>query len=152
MSTGGTFGHLQEFSPESETIGAYLERVQHYFDAHKVDDELRIHAFSSVIGSKTYSLLRNQVSPDKPGEKSLQELFAVLRKYFELKKLSLLNVSGFSADSRRLERRSLNTKLNCEGWPPTVTTGRSWNKPFVIDWYVDSGMKQHRSICCPRQT
>jgi len=62
-----------------------LQRVQHYFDAHKLD-ELRIHAFLSVIGSKTYSLLRNQVSPDKPGDKSLQELFAVLRKYFEPKK------------------------------------------------------------------
>ena len=69
LSTGGTFGHLQEFSPESETIGAYLDRVQHYFDAHKVDNELRVHAFLSVTGSKTYSLLRNQVSPDKPGDR-----------------------------------------------------------------------------------
>ena len=91
MSTGGTFGHLQEFSPESETIGAYLE---HYFDAHKVDNELRVHAFLSVIGSKTYSLLRNQVSPDKPGEKSLQELFAVLRKYFEPKKVVIASGVG----------------------------------------------------------
>ena len=82
-----TFGQLQEFDPETETIGAYLDRVQHYFRAHKVEEEVRIHAFLSVIGSKNFTLLRNQVSPAKPGDKSLEELFTVLRKYFEPKKV-----------------------------------------------------------------
>ena len=39
----------------------------------------------SVIGAKTYSLLRNLVSPDKPQDKSFDQLVEALRRHFEPK-------------------------------------------------------------------
>ena len=54
-----TFGQIQEFSPENETIGAYLERVELYFQANGVAEGRRVAAFLSIIGGKNYILLRN---------------------------------------------------------------------------------------------
>ena len=49
-----TFGQIQEFSPEDETIGAYLERVELYFQANGVAEGRRVAAFLSIIGGKNY--------------------------------------------------------------------------------------------------
>ena len=39
----------------------------------------------SVIGSKSYSLLRSLLAPDRPSEKSYDDLVTVLKKHFEPK-------------------------------------------------------------------
>jgi len=54
------FGHLETFNPDSETITAYLERVDLFFQANAVKEEGKVAVFLSVIGRKTYSLLRNR--------------------------------------------------------------------------------------------
>ena len=38
MATG-SIGSLAEFKPNSEKIEAYLERVQLFFDANRINDE-----------------------------------------------------------------------------------------------------------------
>ena len=48
-----TFGQIQEFSLENETIGAYLERMELYFQANGVAEGRRVAAFLSIIGEKT---------------------------------------------------------------------------------------------------
>ena len=76
-----TFGQIQEFSPENKTIGAYLEHVELYSQANGVAERRRVAAFLSIIGGKNYTLLRNILSPEKPSEKSLEDLFASLKKH-----------------------------------------------------------------------
>ena len=63
-----TIGNVEEFQPELESIAAYLERVELFFDANNVATGRRVPMFLSVIGSKNYSLYsetcsrqRNQV-------------------------------------------------------------------------------------------
>ena len=81
-----TFGKLKEFEPENEKISAYLERVELYFTANDIK-ERQVPIFLSVIGAKTYSLLRDLLAPTNPKEKSFDELAEVLKKHFEPKPL-----------------------------------------------------------------
>ena len=79
------FGRIQEYCPENELFSAYLERVQLFFLANGVEDEKKVPVFLSVVGSKTYSLLRNLVAPALPQNKTLDQLVAILKSHFEPK-------------------------------------------------------------------
>ena len=78
-------GTLQEFCPETESITAYLERVELFMKANKVEDKRRVAVLLSVMGSKTYNLLRSLLSPDSPGDKSYADLETALKAHFEPK-------------------------------------------------------------------
>ena len=82
-----TLGSLQEFQPDSESITAYLERTSVYFTANSIDAAKQVPVLLSVIGAKTYSLLRSLTAPDKPQDKSYAELSEVLQAHFEPKPL-----------------------------------------------------------------
>ena len=78
-------GRIQEYSPENELFSSYTERVELFFAANDVADEKKVAVFLSLIGSKTYSLLRNLVSPTRPQEKSYKDLVEVLKAHYEPK-------------------------------------------------------------------
>ena len=80
-------GTLQEFKPDAETIAAYLERVNLYFEANDIAAEKRVVVLLNAIGSKTYSLLRSLTAPDLPQSKSLDALVKMLKDHFEPKPL-----------------------------------------------------------------
>ena len=80
-----TIGSIGEFVPENETITAYLERVQLFMDANAVKEGKEVPVLLSVIGGKTYGLLRNLVAPEQPKSKKLDELMSVLKSHFEPK-------------------------------------------------------------------
>ena len=48
-TTGTTYRQIQEFCPES--IEAYIERVELYFEASNIDADHRVAVFFSVIGA-----------------------------------------------------------------------------------------------------
>ena len=78
-------GRIQEFDAETESITAYLERVQLFAMANAVDDDKKVAVLLSVIGSKTYSLLRNLLEPEKPSSKTYDELVGTLKRHYEPK-------------------------------------------------------------------
>ena len=80
-----TYGQLQKFQPDSESITSYLERVTLYLDANGIADGKRVPILLSSIGASTYSLLSNLLAPDKPGSKSFDQICAALRNHFEPK-------------------------------------------------------------------
>ena len=80
-------GTLQEFKPDAETIAAYLERVNLYFEANDIAAEKRVVVLLNAIGSKTYSLLRSLTAPDLPQSKSLDALVKMLKDHLEPKPL-----------------------------------------------------------------
>ena len=75
----GIIGHIQEFQPENELLSSYLERVQLFFIANDVVEEKK------VVGSKTYSLLRNLLAPNLPQNQAYAALMETLKKHFEPK-------------------------------------------------------------------
>lgn len=82
-----SYGQMQEFCPEDESIEAYLERIELYFTANNIAEERQVAVLLSVIGGKTYTLLRNLLAPVKPSTKTLAQLKEVLKKHFEPKRV-----------------------------------------------------------------
>ena len=56
---------LEEYKSMNQRMNSstYLERVQLFFLTNEVEDDKKVPIFLSVVGSKTYSLLRNLVAP-----------------------------------------------------------------------------------------
>ena len=64
----------------------YVERLEHFFEANGLtgDDSMakRRSTFLSVIGPAPYKLLRSLLSPERPNEKTFEELTAVLANHY----------------------------------------------------------------------
>ena len=57
-----SYGRIKEFCPEEETIESYLERIELFFTANEIANEKKVAVFLSVVGSKTYTILRSLVA------------------------------------------------------------------------------------------
>ena len=66
MATKQYLGQLSAFQQESDTISAYLERVQIFFNANGIEeDKQKVPIFLNAIGVWTYALLKDLLSPEK---------------------------------------------------------------------------------------
>lgn len=54
----------------------------------------------SSVGSKTYSLMRNLLSPDKPGDKSFTELTGLLQSHYNPKPSEIVQRFKFNSRTR----------------------------------------------------
>ena len=63
-----TIGRIGEFKPDEEQISAYLERIQLFFTTNSIAENKQAAILLSVVGPKTYGLLRDLLVPTKPQE------------------------------------------------------------------------------------
>ncbi|PIK56483.1 hypothetical protein BSL78_06598 [Apostichopus japonicus] len=76
------FGKLEEFREGREEWIQYVEGLEHFFAANSIADEVKKRSiFLSIVGPDSYKLLRNSVSPEKPGEKTFTELVEIMTKH-----------------------------------------------------------------------
>ncbi|KAJ8046092.1 hypothetical protein HOLleu_09270 [Holothuria leucospilota] len=76
------FGKIDTFHGDKEQWTQYIERLTHYFVVNDIkDEEKQKSILLSVIGSESYKLLRNLLSPVKPGEKKFKELVEVMARH-----------------------------------------------------------------------
>ena len=85
MSSGDMLGHMEEFDGTKGDWPLYAERLEHFFATNGITDEGKQRAVLSVIGATTYRILRNVVSPSKPGEKTYAALVEALSQHFKPK-------------------------------------------------------------------
>ena len=78
---------MDEFQPENESIEAYLERIEIYFDVNGVADDKKVSVFLNALGGKTYTLLRNLLAPAKLNTKSLNDLTTALNNHYAPKRV-----------------------------------------------------------------
>ena len=88
-------GKIEVFSGKAEDLECYIERLEQFLCANDlekivlVDDgnnreavntrtEKHRAVFLSVIGPSAYTVLRNLVSPDKPTDKTMEQLVQLL--------------------------------------------------------------------------
>ena len=76
-----------KYTISTGSITIVLERLHLYFDANDVANAKKVSVLLTVIGSKTYSLLRGQLAPTLPKDKSLKDLEKLLKDHFEPKPL-----------------------------------------------------------------
>ncbi|XP_053395598.1 uncharacterized protein K02A2.6-like [Mercenaria mercenaria] len=83
-------GYIGKIEPYDENIDSWIsyeERLVQYFSVNDIEDEKRVSALLTLIGGKTYSLLRNLCSPVKPADKSYDELTTLLKEHLAPKPL-----------------------------------------------------------------
>ena len=68
-------------------MSSYLKRLDAFFSANDVKDEKKVPSFLSLIGGKTYAILKNLVAPTLLKDKTFDELVAALKGHFEPKPL-----------------------------------------------------------------
>ncbi len=72
-----TIGNMQPFDDTTETFTCYIERLELFFEANDITEKKKS-ALLSLIGPKTYNLLRGLTSPNKPKDKSYKEIIEIL--------------------------------------------------------------------------
>ena len=91
-----TLGKIGEYCASSEEWPQYIERLEFFLIANKVtDNDLKRATFLSVIGPRTFKLLRNLITPNKPGDKSYEDLVKVLKDHFSPKQSEIVQRSKF---------------------------------------------------------
>ena len=97
-----TLGKIGEYCASSEEWPQYIERLEFFLIANKVtENELKRATLLSVIGPRTFKLLRNLITLDKPGDKSYDELVKVLTDHFSPKQSEIVQRSKFYSRSRK---------------------------------------------------
>ena len=75
-------GKTTSFDEKLEEWTQYVERLEHFFTANgHTDDDKKKAILLSSIGPTAYKLLRNLVSPQKPGDKTYRELVDIMKKH-----------------------------------------------------------------------
>lgn len=64
----GLVGQIGPYDESVEQWSSYTERFDSFVKANGIKDEALVTTFISVMGSKTYNLLRSLVQSNKPGE------------------------------------------------------------------------------------
>lgn len=94
-------GTLTAFDSQTQTWEEYCEVLEHFFDANMITDAGRKRAILlSSVGSKTYSLMRNLLSPDKPGDKSFTDLTNLLQSHYNPRPSEIVQRFKFNSRSR----------------------------------------------------
>ena len=98
-------GSTAPFDSETQTWEEYCEVLHHFFEANEITDASRQKAILlSSVGSQTYSLARNLVSPAKPGDKTFAELVKILKEHFNPKPSEIVQWFKFNSRHRKLEK------------------------------------------------
>ena len=79
-----TFGQIQEFVPDAESISTYVERLQLFFEANDISGK-KVQVLSSITGTKNYVLLRSLLALTLPRDKSFNDTVKTLKQHFEPK-------------------------------------------------------------------
>ena len=136
-----TYGQLSEFHPESESITSYVERARHFFRANDSVEEKQSAVFLSVIGGKTYVLLRNLVAPDLPQDKTLPDIISALHNHFEPKPLVIVQRFHFH------RRNQLPNESVAEYVAELRLLSTQCMTPCVTDSCAVSEMKASKRAC-----
>uniref|UniRef100_A0AAX7VPE4 CCHC-type domain-containing protein n=3 Tax=Haplochromini TaxID=319058 RepID=A0AAX7VPE4_ASTCA len=83
----GVTGPIGPFDESTEQWSSYTERFGYFVAANDIQDAKLVPIFLSVIGPKTFTLLRSLLQPAKPGSKSFTEIVDTLTKHFSPKPL-----------------------------------------------------------------
>jgi len=67
MANIGLIGTLNAFHSDSEIPISFEERLEQYFIVNSIWDDKKVAALLTLLREKTFSLLRNLTSHQKPG-------------------------------------------------------------------------------------
>jgi hypothetical protein len=143
-------GKIEAFDETIEPWSSYVERLGQYFKANKVDDSLKVASVLSLIGGKTYNLLRTLTSPTKPADKSYQEIIKLLGDNLSPKPLSIAERFRFHK-RKQLEGESINDYVAVLVSSPNIVI-LEIDLPMILetDLFAECAMKTFKRNYCQR--
>lgn len=78
----------------------YVERLEHFFKANKMEGKQWLSVFLSTIGVPTHKVLKSLVASKKPGDKDLGTLTEALQRYFNPKSSQMMQRFKFHSRKR----------------------------------------------------
>lgn len=70
----GIIGNIEHFDSNEEAWNSYIERFELFVDCNGISSAKKVSTLLTVVGHKTYSLLGDLCTPDKPNTKTYDEL------------------------------------------------------------------------------
>ena len=96
-----TIGRIGEFLEGKEDIECYLERMSLFFTANNVSDIRAVSVFLTVVGPAAYALLKSLCSPQKPSDKTIEQLTVLLQNHYSPKPLTIAERYKFHKRDQR---------------------------------------------------
>ena len=83
----GVVGQMEPFDCEqNESWPTYIERLEQYFIANDITSATKkVAVLLTVVGPKTYGLIRDLLAPEKPADKAYTEIVAVMKQHLNPK-------------------------------------------------------------------
>ena len=81
MATSMVTDPINKFNPDVESITDYLEQMDVYFKVNKTEDNIKVLVFLNAIEEKNYTLLRNNLAPEKLMDQMLKKLSDIFRRH-----------------------------------------------------------------------
>ena len=78
----GQIGKLEPFDESLEHWESYNERMINFFEENEIPENKQVCALISLLGANTYKILTSLVAPEKPKDKSLDDLCKTLKFHF----------------------------------------------------------------------
>ena len=80
-------GKISNFDQGVESWESYSERLDQFFVANDIKENNQVATLLSLVGPRTYDLLKNLCAPELPKEKDFKTLSDLLSKHFNPKPL-----------------------------------------------------------------
>ena len=83
-------GSVESLDINSDNWLEYVERVEQYFIANEITTEVKKKGILlTIIGSEAYTLLRSLTEPEKPSEKTYQQIVDILKRHLNPKPITI---------------------------------------------------------------
>ncbi|CAC5364000.1 unnamed protein product [Mytilus coruscus] len=99
----GYIGKIENFNDGIEQWTSCTERLEQYFAVNEINNDKRVPALLSLIGGKTCALLRNLTTPDKPKDKSYEDIVKVLKEHLSPAPLLIPKQRNVKIDNKFVE-------------------------------------------------
>ena len=132
-----TFGQLDNFDPNKEHWECYFERFEQFTVINNIAPERQVACLLAVMGPSTYGVLRNLVYPEKPKDKSLDEISTVHEERFTEKKVEIAERFRFYAAVQESETIAQFVS-RLKKLARYCNFGDELNDNFATDWCVES--------------
>ena len=76
-------GSMKPFNEKEDNFESYCKRLNGYFKANKIPDDLKVSNFIVLMGQKAFELLENLIYPKDPSECSYEELVQVMKNHYK---------------------------------------------------------------------
>ena len=88
-------GSLETFDPATDTVAAYAERAELFFEVNNITADKKVPVFLNAVGKQHYQLLANLFSPDPPASRPLSEIVDALKGHYEPKPIVIAERFNF---------------------------------------------------------